>query len=50
MIQGVNGKYQLDDFIEDYFFKSTMIFFIQMLIISFILVAALTNTDGLEYV
>lgn len=27
-----------------------MIFFIQILIISFIAIAALTNTDGLEYV
>jgi hypothetical protein len=28
MIKEVNTEYQLDDFIEDYFFKSTMIFFI----------------------
>lgn len=50
MITEVNAKYGLSQFIEDYFFKATMIFFIQILIISFILIAALTNTDGLEYV
>ena len=50
MISEANVKYQLKDHVEDYFFKATMIFFIQMLIITFIAIAALTNTDGLEYV
>jgi hypothetical protein len=50
MITDVSALYELKDYVEDYFFKATMIFFIQMLIISFILFAALTNTDGLEYV
>jgi surface polysaccharide O-acyltransferase-like enzyme len=50
MISGATVKYDLSEHIEDYFFKATMIFFIQMLIITFIAIAALTNTDGLEYV
>ena len=50
MISEANVKYELKDHVEDYFFKATMIFFIQMLIITFIAIAALTNTDGLEYV
>ena len=50
MITEVRVKYELDEFVEDYFFKSFMIFFIQMLIVMFILNGALTNTDGLEYI
>lgn len=49
MITEVRIKYDLDDFIEDYFFKSFMIFFIQMLIILFIFNGALHSSDGLEY-
>lgn len=49
MITGVRIKYDLDDFIEDYFFKSFMIFFIQMLIILFIVNGANTGNDGMEY-
>lgn len=50
MISEVRMKYDLDEFIEDYFFKSFMIFFIQILILFFILNGAFNGTDGLEYV
>ena len=50
MITEVRVKYELDEFIEDYFFKSFMIFFIQMLIVLFILNGALSDTDGLEFI
>lgn len=50
MITGINTLFELDEFVQDYFFKAGMIFSIQMLVISFIAIAAFSNTDGLEYV
>ena len=50
MVTPVSKLYALDDFVNDYFFKATVIFFIQMIIISFVFLAAITETDGLDYV
>ena len=43
MIKGITVKYELNKYVEDYFFKATMIFFIQVLIIFFIANAALNE-------
>ena len=50
MIKDIKHKFGFDAYLEDYFFKSTMVFFIQMLIISLILVAGLDDSDGLAFV
>ena len=49
MISDVRIHFKLDGFINDSFFKSTMVFFIQMTIILLIGIAAYKNTDGLQY-
>ena len=41
-------KVELDN--KELFFKCTMIFFIQMLILCFVISSAISNDDGLEYV
>lgn len=50
MIYKVTTRYDLSFHVEDYFFKSCMIFAIQILIIIFIVRGALLGTDGLNYV
>lgn len=49
MISDIKAEYDLDPFLNDYFFKCTMVFFIQMTIIILIGLAAIHGTDGSEY-
>jgi hypothetical protein len=50
MIKDLRTEYDLDPFINDYFFKSSLVYFIQMTIIMLIGLAAYRGTDGSEYV
>ena len=50
MIESVRLDWGLTKHIEDYFYKSSMIFFIQIVLISFMLRAAMLDFDGLDYV
>ena len=49
MISDIKTEYELDPFLNDYFFKCTIVFFIQMTIIILIGLAAYNGTDGSEY-
>lgn len=50
LITQVCARYDLGFHITEYFFKSTMIFGIQLLMIIFIVKAAMNGKDGLDYV
>ena len=55
MISEIRNEFKLQNFLQDYFFKSTMVFFIQMLIITLIFMAGIAseddeNSDGLSFV
>lgn len=49
MIDEIRVNFNLTKNLEDYFFKSTMVFFIQILLTIFILYSAFTDADNLEY-
>ena len=49
MISEINVHYELGPYLNDYFFKCTMVFFIQMTIILLIGLAAYHGTDGSYY-
>lgn len=50
MIDSMRLDWGFTKYLEDYFFKASMIYFIQMVLISFMLRAALMGYDGLDYV
>ena len=50
MIEDVRTEFELDPFVNDYFFKTTIVFLMQMTIILLIGLAAYKGTDGSEYV
>jgi len=49
MIHNIYQVFDLVAHVEDYFFKSTMIFAIQFLIMALVFYAALTDEDGLQF-
>jgi len=49
LIEKIRIDFHLTNNLEDYFFKATMIFFIQFLLTVFIFYSALANADNLDY-
>ena len=49
MIEKVRLDFHMTNLLEDYFFKATMIFFIQMVLTIFIFYSAMTGADNLDF-
>ena len=49
MIEKIRLDFHMTNVLEDYFFKSTMIFFIQLISTIFLLFSALTGADNLDF-
>lgn len=49
MIEKIRLDFNMTNLLEDYFFKSTMIFFIQMILTTFIFYSAMTGADNLDF-
>lgn len=49
MMREIKAEFKLDAHLEDYFFKATMVFFIQILIIFLILASVPGDEDGNEF-